>query len=79
MLCCLGYLWMVYLGLQVVIERKVDEVDRSLGRQDKSLFRLGLSWLEWQLKNGRHFLVMFEPPKHFVLSDVSLARHWPVM
>jgi hypothetical protein len=30
-------------------------------------------------KNGRHFLVMFEPPKHFVLSDVSLARHWPVM
>ena len=79
MLCCLGYLWMVYLGLQVVIERKVDEVDRSLGRQDKSLFRLGLSWLERQLKNGRHFLVMFEPPKHFVLSDVSLARHWPVM
>jgi hypothetical protein len=54
----------------------VDLVDRSIKRQDKSLFRLGLSWLERQLKNGGRFLVRFTLSQKLVLSDIWSTRHW---
>lgn len=76
MLCCLSYLWMIYLGVRLVAMGKVDLVDRSLERQDKSLFQIGLSWLERLLTNGKHFPVRFALPRQLVLSDVWLSRHW---
>lgn len=76
MLCCLSYLWMIYLGVELAAMGKVDLVDRSLDRQDKSLFQIGLSWLEKLLTNGGHFLVRFVLPRQLVLADIWLSRHW---
>ncbi|MCB9640745.1 MAG: IS4 family transposase [Myxococcales bacterium] len=75
LLCCLSYLWLVYLGIRLVAEGKVDEVDRSKKRQDKSLFQIGFSWLERQLKNGGRFRISFELSQRLVLADIWLARY----
>ena len=57
----IAYIWMVYLGADIAENESrrslIDRVDRS----DKSLFRLGLDWLDYALTNGRTFNVLFQP------------------
>mgnify|MGYP000108751181 CR=1 FL=1 len=55
---CLSYLWMVYLGTELCALGCQDVLDRK-DRRDKSLFRLGLDWLKYQLKQGLGFHVRF--------------------
>lgn len=47
---CLAYLWMVFLGVMVLKQGLWSLVDCN--RQDKSLFRLGVDWLEYLLSQG---------------------------
>lgn len=58
---CLTYLWMIYLGVDVIQRRCTDRIDRA-DRRDKSLFRLGLDWLAYLLKHDLHFSVRFCVP-----------------
>jgi len=62
---CLAYLWMIYLGVSVKAdEKKRCLIDRT-DRVDKSLFRLGIDWLNYALVHGLPFDVAFYlPPAH---------------
>lgn len=51
---CLAYIWMILQGLQVIVEKKTGLMDRT-ERIDKSLFRLGLDWLRYYLKQDLYF------------------------
>lgn len=53
----LAYIWMVYFGVLVLKEEQWDLIDCT--RQDKSLFRLGLDWLEHLLNHDLEFRAMF--------------------
>ena len=66
---CLAYLWMIYLGVTVMTdEHKRRLIDRT-ERVDKSLFRLGLDWLNYSLGHGLPFEVSFYlPPSLLSLS-----------
>ena len=59
---CLAYIWMIYLGVTVMADenrrRLIDRTDRV----DKSLFRLGLDWLNYSLGRGLPFDVFFYLP-----------------
>ena len=59
---CLAYIWMIYLGVSV----KADEAKRCLidrtDRTDKSLFRLGIDWLNYALTRELPFDVAFWLP-----------------
>jgi hypothetical protein len=63
---CLAYIWMIMQGLQVIAEKKTSLIDRS-DRVDKSIFRLGLDWLRYCLKQG----LEFEPLFLFQLTPIS--------
>lgn len=54
---CLAYLWMVYFGVMVIKQKKWDLVDHT--RQDKSLFRLGMDWLDRVLNLDLSFRAIF--------------------
>lgn len=54
---CLAYIWMVYFGVLVLKEKNWDLVDHT--RQDKSLFRLGMDWLDRVLNLGLSFRAIF--------------------
>ena len=55
---CLAYIWMVALGLLTLANGNHKLIDRT-DRVDKSLFRLGVDWLRYALKNGKRFDVFF--------------------
>jgi hypothetical protein len=55
---CLAYLWMIGLGLFTLSTGKHKLIDRT-DRVDKSIFRLGLDWLKYALKNELAFPVFF--------------------
>jgi hypothetical protein len=59
----LAYIWMIYLGLSVVQQECTDLIDRT-DRTDKSLFRLGLDWLNDLLKWSKPFPVQFFVPPY---------------
>jgi len=48
---CLAYLWVICQGLLVIAEKKSGLIDRT-DRRDKSLFRLGLDWIQYALKHN---------------------------
>jgi hypothetical protein len=65
---CLAYIWMIVQGLRVLAEGRLALIDRG-DRRDKSLFRLGLDWLKYALKNSIDFQPIFlfrlpERPSH---------------
>lgn len=66
---CLAYIWMIMQGLHVLTENKTALIDRT-DRTDKSIFRLGLDWLRYCLKEGLDFepLFWFQPTP--ILSNV---------
>jgi hypothetical protein len=55
---CLAYLWIICQGLLVIAEKKTGLIDRT-DRIDKSLFRLGLDWIQYALKHQLHFDPVF--------------------
>jgi len=55
---CLAYIWIVSLGLFTLSNGKHKLIDRT-DRVDKSIFRLGLDWLKYVLKQGEPFDVYF--------------------
>ena len=55
---CLAYIWMVALGLLTIANGNHKLIDRT-DRVDKSIFRLGVDWLRYALKNGRPIDVFF--------------------
>jgi hypothetical protein len=55
---CLAYIWMVCQGLLVIAEKKIGLIDRT-DRIDKSLFRLGLDWIRYALKQQIDFTPLF--------------------
>jgi hypothetical protein len=55
---CLAYIWMICQGLQVMVLGNTTLIDRS-ERIDKSLFRLGLDWLKYALKQRLDFQPIF--------------------
>jgi Transposase DDE domain len=55
---CLAYIWMVGQGLLVIAEKKTGLIDRT-DRIDKSLFRLGLDWIRYALKQQIDFTPLF--------------------
>lgn len=58
----LSYLWILFLGVEVIAdEARRCIIDRN-DRTDKSLFRLGLDWLTYTLTNGLDCTVLFHPP-----------------
>lgn len=66
---CLAYIWMIAQGLHVMAANYTSLIDRT-ERIDKSLFRLGMDWLKFALKNNLHFepLFRFQP----LASDVNV-------
>jgi hypothetical protein len=66
---CLAYIWMIMQGLGTIAENKTSLIDRT-ERTDKSIFRLGLDWLRYCLKEGLDFepLFWFQPTP--ILSNV---------
>jgi len=67
---CLAYLWMIYLGVSVKAdEKKRCLIDRT-DRVDKSLFRLGMDWLNYALNHGLPFDVAFYLPPALLNSSV---------
>lgn len=64
---CLAYLWMIAQGLQVIVTHNTALIDRN-ERIDKSLFRLGLDWLKYALKQRLDFqpLFHFQPSESLV-------------
>jgi len=69
----LAYIWMIYLGLSVVREGCTDLIDR-VDRTDKSLFRLGLDWLNYLLKWGKPFSVQFLVPPYSPFANLESVR-----
>jgi hypothetical protein len=57
----LAYIWMIGLGLFTLASGQWTLIDRP-DRGDKSVFRLGLDWLNYTLKHDLDFYVLF----HFV-------------
>jgi len=59
---CLAYIWMLTQGLRVIAEGNSSLIDRT-DRIDKSLFRLGLDWIKYALKQRLDFqpLFIFQP------------------
>ena len=57
----LAYIWMVYLGVDVIRNGCRALIDRT-DRRDKSLFRLGLDWLRYLLKYGKVIPIQFNLP-----------------
>ncbi len=55
---CLAYIWMIYLGMYVLHNGYRTLIDQP-HRQDKSIFRLGMDWLKYCLKQGKPFRVRF--------------------
>jgi hypothetical protein len=55
---CLAYIWMIGLGLFTLVTGNHQLIDRT-DRVDKSIFRLGLDWLKYALKNDLVFPVSF--------------------
>ncbi len=55
---CLAYIWMISQGLQVIASNRTAWIDRN-ERIDKSLFRLGLDWLKYALKQRLDFQPLF--------------------
>lgn len=55
---CLAYIWMVCLGLLTLATGDHKLVDRT-DRVDKSIFRLGLDWFKYSLKNNLPLQVFF--------------------
>ena len=64
---CLAYIWMITQGLRVIAEGKLSLIDRT-DRRDKSLFRLGLDWIKYALKNS----IDFQPTFHFLPLETLL-------
>ena len=58
---CLGYIWMVCLGVQVKQNGRLSDIHRS-NRCDLSLFQIGLIWLEHCLTEGLHIWAGFRLP-----------------
>ena len=58
---CLGYLWMVCLGVVVKKKGWLPRIHRTK-RCDLSLFQIGLLWLEHSLNEGLPLWVAFELP-----------------
>ncbi len=57
----LAYIWMIYLGVDVISRGKRGLIDRT-DRIDKSLFRLGMDWLKYILKYGLPIPIQFGLP-----------------
>lgn len=57
----LAYLWMVYLGVEVLRRDLKHLIDRR-DRRDKSLFRLGMDWLKYLLKHDEPIPIQFHLP-----------------
>jgi len=55
---CLAYIWMIGLGLFTLSTGNHTLIDRT-DRVDKSIFRLGLDWFKYTLKNELPFPVLF--------------------
>lgn len=55
---CLAYIWMICQGLHVMASNNTALIDRH-ERIDKSLFRLGLDWLKYALKQRLDFQPLF--------------------
>ena len=68
---CLTFIWTIYLGLDVINQGLRGLIDRT-HRRDKSLFRLGLDWLKYQLKYGYPISVCFSIPPEFNLLEKSV-------
>jgi len=51
---CLAYIWRICQGLQVIASNQTTLIDRT-ERVDKSLFRLGLDWIMYALKQRLDF------------------------
>lgn len=58
---CIGFLWMVHLGLEVIERGETGWIDRT-ERIDKSIFRLGMDWLKRCLKFGLPISIGFSVP-----------------
>ena len=69
----LAYIWMIYLGLSVIQEGCTDLIDR-VDRTDKSLFRLGLDWLDYLLKWEKPFSVQFFVPPYSLFANLENVR-----
>lgn len=65
MAAALGYLWMVYLGVEALEEGHYKQFHRS-DRVDLSLFQLGLRMLEYLLNEDECILVAFTIPSKSV-------------
>jgi hypothetical protein len=55
---CLAYIWMIMQGIRVMADGNLSLIDRT-DRRDKSLFRLGLDWLKYALKQRLDFQPLF--------------------
>ena len=60
MAVCLLYLWLVALAEYVITHKHTREIDRA-NRQDLSLFRLGLDFLERRLSLDDPIPLVFVP------------------
>ena len=69
---CLAYLWMIYLGVNVIQRGCTDRIDRA-DRRDKSLFRLGRDWLDHLLKHDLPFPVQFFVPLWSQVTSMSFV------
>ena len=58
MAACLAYIWMVWLGVEIIISGQAHHIDHNT-RRDKSAFRLGLDWMKHSLKHGKQVMVSF--------------------
>ena len=66
---CLGYIWMVCLGVRVKQKGKLSVIHRS-NRCDLSLFQIGLLWLEHCLNEGLDIWVGFRFPRRRLHAEV---------
>ena len=64
---CLAYIWMIYLGLFTLATGNYKLIDRT-DRIDKSIFRLGLDWLKYSLKQGLLIRVHFQLPSSLMVT-----------
>jgi hypothetical protein len=51
---CLAYLWIISQGISILASKQAGLIDRT-DRVDKSLFRLGLDWINYVLKKNLDF------------------------
>lgn len=63
MAACLAYIWMVWLGVEVLVRRYAHFIEPN-HRRDKSVFRLGLDWLKYSLKHGLQLMISFMISHH---------------